>query len=109
MAEWLALPTLANEPERRIAVGEYRKRVKAMPYVWKRWGEGVALYERTGEVIAGVQKEDVDRFFTGLLLADASTALRLEASGGEVVAVETDDLVAFLLAYAKVAFGRPGD
>ena len=80
-----------------------------MPYVWKRWGEGVALYERTGEVIAGVQKQDVDRFFTGLLLADASTPLRLEASGGEVVVVEVDDLVAFLLAYAKPAFGRPGD
>ena len=109
MAEWLALPTLGDEPERRIAVGEYRKRVKAMPYLWKRWGEGVALYERTGEVIAGVLAEDVNRFFSGLLLADASTALRLEASGGEVVVVEVDDLVAFVLAYAKAAFGRPGD
>ena len=109
MAEWLALPTMGDEPERRISVGEYRRRVKAMPYVWKRWGAGVALYERDGERIAGVEKKDLDRFFTGLLLSDASTALRLEASGGEVTDVTAEERVAFILAYAKVAFGRPGD
>jgi len=43
------------------------------------------------------------------LLADASTVLRLEASGGEVTDVAAEDLTAFILAYAKAAFGRPGD
>jgi len=109
MTDWLVVPTVGAEPERRISLGEYRRRVKAMPYVWKRWGSGVALYERDGQRIAGVEKNDIDRFFTGLLLADASTALRLEASGGEVTHVKAEDLVAFILAYAKVAFGRPGD
>jgi len=91
-------------------VGEYRCRVRAMLYVWRRPKGRVGLYWRDGGgLVAGVPKHDIDRFFTGLLLADASTALRLEASGGEVVVVEVDDLVAFSLAYAKVAFGRPGD
>lgn len=78
-----------------------------MRYVWRRPKGRVGLSWRDGEVIAGVPKHDIDRFFTGLLLADASTPLRLEASVGEVVVVEVDDLVAFLLAYAKVAFGGP--
>jgi len=73
-------------------------------------GDLTSLVEAwTGEVTAGVQKEDVDRFFTGLPFMDASESLRPEASGGAVGMVEADDLVAFLLAHANAAFGRPGD
>jgi len=44
--------------------------------------------------------EDVNRFFGGLLLADASKALRLEASAGEGNNVTAEDLVAFIFVHA---------
>ena len=106
MAEWLTTPEMPGIPARRLSSTELRRRVKAMPYEWKRWDGTAGLFSRDdGSLIAGVKREELDRFLTGLVCHDDSTDLELRASGGEVVVVPAEDVVAFILAFMKVRCG----
>ena len=110
MPAYVRTPEIPGVPVRQVNVATYRKRVKTgMPYVWKAWENSAALYDREGEAIAGVKREDCERFFMGLLLRDDALPLVLEATGGETVTVEPDDFVAFVMSFAKVALGFPVD
>ena len=86
MPAYVRTPEIPGVPVRQVNVATYRKRVKTgMPYVWKSWENSAALYDRQGEVIAGVKREDCERFFMGLLLRDDALPLELGATGGVVV------------------------
>ena len=110
MPAYVRTPEVPGVPVRQVNVATYRKRVKSgMPYVWKAWENSAALYDRKGEAIAGVKREDCERFFMGLLLQGDAVPLVLTATGGETVTVAPDDYVPFVMSFAKVALGFPVD
>ena len=77
-----------------------------MPYEWRKWEGSVGLFRRDdGSFIAGVGREDLDRFLTGLVCHNDTKDMVLRATGGEVAVVPAEDVVAFILAYMKVRFG----
>ena len=106
MPAYVRTPEIPGVPVRQVTVAVYRRKVKTeMPYVWRPWEGSVALFDRDGGMIAGVKREDCERFFMGLLLRDDALPLVLEATGGETVTVEPDDFVAFVMSFAKVGLG----
>jgi len=110
MPSYVRTPEVPGVPVRQVNVATYRRKVKSgMPYVWKAWENSAALYDRQGDAIAGVKREDCERFFMGLLLRDDALPLVLTATGGETVTVEPDDFVPFVMSFAKVALGFPVD
>jgi hypothetical protein len=78
-----------------------------MPYLWKRWGEGVALSWRDGgALIAGVKDEHLDWFGVHLLSHPEGEDLMLKDTDGVELVVPAEDVVSFALAFMKVGFGR---
>jgi len=105
MPEWLSTPELPGYPAKRITLGEYRRRVKAMPYVWKPWRGSAALYRRDdGAFIAAVKREEAYDFIAGLVFRGADGDVTLRATNDVEVEVPTEDVVAFTIAFMKVAF-----
>ncbi len=110
MPAYVRTPEIPGVPVRQVTVAVYRRKVKTeMPYVWKAWENSAALFDREGEAIAGVKREDCERFFMGLLLQGDAVPLVLTATQGETVTVEPSDFVAFVMSFAKVALGFPVD
>jgi hypothetical protein len=106
MPAYVRTPEIPGVPVRQVTVAVYRRKVKTeMPYVWRPWEGSVALFDRDGGMIAGVKREERDRFFTSLLALGDSKPLELGATGGVVVRVEPDDFVPFVMSFAKVGLG----